>query len=49
MLDTKLTKSIAFHPRIDGEIEIANRLIVHILFMYNSKHPCTWDDTLPYV
>jgi DNA anti-recombination protein RmuC len=22
---------------------------VHILRMYNSKHPCTWDESLPYV
>ena len=24
-------------------------MVVHILRMYNSKHPCTWDDNLPYV
>jgi hypothetical protein len=24
-------------------------MIVHILRMYNSKHPCTWDEILPYV
>jgi hypothetical protein len=24
-------------------------MIVHILHMYNSKHPCTWDESLPYV
>ena len=24
-------------------------MIVHILRMYNSKHPCTWDESLPYV
>jgi hypothetical protein len=24
-------------------------MIVHILCMYNSKHPCTWDESLPYV
>ena len=24
-------------------------MIVHILCMYNSKNPCTWDEGLPYV
>jgi hypothetical protein len=24
-------------------------MIVHILGMYNSKHPHTWDESLPYV
>ena len=49
MLDTKLTKSTAFHPQTDGQIEVVNRMIIHILRMYNSKHPCTWDESLPYV
>ena len=49
MLDTKLTKSTAFHPQTDGQTEVVNRMIVHILRMYNSKHPRTWDESLPYV
>ena len=49
MLDTKLTKSTAFHPQTDRQTEVVNRMIVHILRMYNSKHPCTWDKNLPYV
>ena len=49
MLDTKLTKSTAFHPQIDGQTEVVNQMIVHILCMYNSKNPCTWDESLPYV
>jgi hypothetical protein len=24
-------------------------MIVHIMCMYNSKHVCTWDESLPYV
>ena len=47
--DTKLTKSTIFHPEKDGQIEVINRMIMHILHMYNSKHPWTWDESLPYV
>ena len=49
MLDTKFTKSTAFHPQTNGETEVVNRMIVHILCMYNSKHPHTWDKSLAYV
>jgi hypothetical protein len=49
MLDTKLTKSTSFHPQTNGQTEVINRMIVHILHMYNSKNPCTWDEILPYV
>jgi hypothetical protein len=49
LLDTKLTKSTAFHPQTDGETEVDNRMIVHILCMYNSKHSRTWDESLFYV
>ena len=35
MLDTKLTKSTTFHPRTNGKTEVINRMIVHILHMYN--------------
>ena len=24
-------------------------MIIHIIHMYNSKHPCMWDENLPYV
>ena len=49
MLDTKLTKSTNVHPQTDGQTEVVNRMIVHILYMYNLKIPCTWDEILPYV
>jgi hypothetical protein len=31
------------------QIEVVNRMIVHILHMYNSNHPRAWDERLPYV
>jgi hypothetical protein len=49
LLDTKLTKSTAFHPQTNGQTEVINQMIMHILHMYNSKHPRTWDESLPYV
>jgi len=49
LMDTKLTKFTSFHPQTDGQTEVVNGLIVHILCMYNSKHPLTWDESLPYV
>jgi hypothetical protein len=48
-LDTNLTKSTAFHPQTNGQTEVIDRIIVHILRMYNSKHMRTWDESLPYV
>jgi hypothetical protein len=36
-------------PKTDGQTEVVNRIIVHILRMYNSNHPHTWDVILPYV
>ena len=47
-MDTKLTQSTTFHPQIDEQTEVVNRMIAHILQMYNSKHPRTWDENFPY-
>jgi hypothetical protein len=49
LLDTKLTKSTAFHLQTDGQTKVVNRMMVHISRMYNYKNPCTWDESLPYV
>jgi hypothetical protein len=40
---------MAFHPQIDGQTEVVNPMIVHILRMYNSNHPRTCYESLPYV
>jgi hypothetical protein len=49
LLENKLTKFTAFHTQTNDQTKVINRMIVHILCMYNSKHPCTWDERLPYV
>jgi hypothetical protein len=49
LLDTKLTKSTTFHPQTDGQTKVINQMIVHIMRMYKSKNPHTWDESLPYV
>jgi hypothetical protein len=46
MLDTNLTKSTSFHPQTDGQTKVVNQMIVHIMCMYNSKNPCTSDESL---
>jgi hypothetical protein len=40
---------LSFHPQKDGQTEVINQMIMHILCMHNSKHPHTWDESLPYV
>jgi len=48
-MDTKLKKSIAFHPQTCGQTEVVNRNVVHLLIGYCSKHPKLWDEQLHYI
>ena len=49
LMDTKLKKSTTFHLQTDGQIEVVNRTIVHLLRGYCSKHPKLWDEQLHYI
>ena len=43
-MDTKLKKSIAFHPQTNGKTYVANIIVIHLLHGYCSKHPKLWDE-----
>jgi hypothetical protein len=32
-----------------AKTKVVNQMIMHILRMYNSKNPRTWDESVPYV
>lgn len=49
MMDTKLKRSTAFHPQTDGQTEVVNRTIAHLLRAYNQQRPRSWDENLPYI
>ena len=48
-MDTKLKKIIAFHPQTDGQTEVVNITVVHLLRGYCNKHPKLWDEQLHYI
>jgi hypothetical protein len=48
-MDTKLKKITVFHPQTDGQIELVNQTIVHILCGNYSKHHKLWDENLHYI
>jgi hypothetical protein len=41
LLDMKLTKSTAFDPQTNGQTNVVNKMITHILRLYNSNHTHT--------
>ena len=49
MMDTKLKRSTSFHPQIDNQIQVVNRVVVIFLQCYCNKHPMLWDEQTPYV
>jgi hypothetical protein len=49
LMDTKLKKSITFHPQTDGQTEVVSPTVVHLLHAYCSKHPKLWDEHLHYI
>ena len=49
LMDTKLKKCIAFHPQIDGQTEVDNRIVVHLIRKYCAKNPKIWYEHLHYV
>ena len=48
-MDIKLKKSTAFYSQTDGQTEVVNKTIVHLLRGYFSKHPKLWDEQLYYI
>jgi hypothetical protein len=40
-MDTKLKRSITFHPQIDGQTKLVNGTLVQFLRGKNQKHPKT--------
>jgi hypothetical protein len=49
LMDTKLKKSTVFHPQTDGQTEVVNQTVVHLLCAYCSKNPKLWDEHLHYI
>jgi hypothetical protein len=49
LMDTKLRKSTAFHPQIDGKMEVVNKKVIHLLQGYCNKFPNLWYEQFYYV
>jgi hypothetical protein len=49
LMDTKLKRSTTFPLQTDGQTEVVNRTVVHLLRAYCRKHPNLWDENLHYI
>ncbi|KAI5342226.1 hypothetical protein L3X38_010101 [Prunus dulcis] len=47
MMSTKLQFSSAYHPQIDGQIEVVNRSSGNLLRCFVGEHIKSWDSVLP--
>ena len=45
----KIEKSTTFHPQKYGQIEVVNRIVVHLLRENYNTHPKIWDEQLHYI
>ena len=45
-LRTNMNFSLAYHPQIDGQIEVVNKILVNILRSFVSEHLKQWDEVL---
>jgi hypothetical protein len=48
-METKLKRSIVFHPQTNRRTEVVNLTVVILIRGYCSKHPNLWDEQIPYV
>lgn len=48
-MDTRLKRSTTFHPQIDVQTEVVNRIVVNLLRGYYGKHPKSWYEHLEYI
>jgi hypothetical protein len=44
-----LKNSTTFHPQIDGQTKVVNRIIIHLLCGYCNEHTKIWDEHLHYI
>ena len=44
-----MKRSTIVHPQTDGQTEVVNKTVVHLLRGYCNKHPKLWDEQIQYV
>lgn len=48
-MDTRLERRTNFHPKMDGKIEVVNRIVVQLLRGYYGKYPKSWEDNIAFI